>query len=61
VIGWKLWKKTKYHHRKDADLTLGGAVKEIEDYEDLVQHAPAGWVEKLFSGVWEWRDLWPGK
>ena len=57
VLGWKLWKKTKYHHPRDADLTLGGAVKEIEEYEDLVQPAPEGWVEKMFSGVWEWRDL----
>ena len=61
IIGWKFWKKTKYHHPRDADLTLGGAVKEIEEYEHLVQPAPEGWVEKLFSGVWEWRDLWPGQ
>jgi amino acid transporter len=46
VIGWKLRKKTQYHHPKDADLTLGGAVKEIEEYEDLVQPTPEGWVEK---------------
>lgn len=57
VLGWKFWKKTKWHHPHEADLTLGGAVKEVDEYEELVQPESEGWVEKAFSGVWEWRDL----
>lgn len=57
VISWKLYKKTKYQRPETADLTLGGAVKEIDEYEALVQPTPETWIEKMFSGIWERRDF----
>ncbi|KAI1342476.1 general amino acid permease [Xylariaceae sp. FL0016] len=57
VVGWKLIKKTKYVKPGTGDLGLGGLVKEVNEYEDLVQPEPEGVIEKMFSGVWQWRDL----
>ncbi|KAH8653600.1 putative general amino acid permease [Xylariales sp. PMI_506] len=59
IIGilWKLVKKTKYVKIGTADLGLNGLVKEVDDYEDLVQPQPENWVEKLFSGGYEWKEL----
>jgi amino acid transporter len=53
----KLIKKTKYVKIGTADLGLGGLVKEVDDYEDLVVPEPEGWFDRLFSGLWEWNDL----
>ncbi|KAF2636801.1 putative general amino acid permease [Massarina eburnea CBS 473.64] len=53
----KVVKKTKYVRVGTADLGLGGMVKEVDDYEDVVVHEPEGGVERLFSGLWEWGDL----
>jgi amino acid transporter len=53
----KLVKKTKYVKIGTADLGLGGLVKEVDDYEDLVVPEPEGWFDRLFSGLWEWKDL----
>ena len=57
AVMWKIVKKSKYVRIGTADLGLGGMVKEVDDYEDLVQPEPEGWIERLFSGVWEWEDL----
>jgi amino acid transporter len=56
-VVWKFVKKTKYVRIGTADLGLGGLVQEVNDYEDLVQPEPQGWFERMFSGMWEWKDL----
>ena len=56
-IAVKLIKKTKYVRVGTADLGLGGLVKEVDDYEDMVTPEPQGLVERFFSGMWEWKDL----
>lgn len=58
VVIWKYVKKTKYVKVGTADLALGGAVKEIDDYEDMVRPRPEGWVERFFSGMWSFGDIW---
>ncbi|KAJ9142928.1 Amino acid/polyamine transporter I [Pleurostoma richardsiae] len=57
AVAWKFIRKTKYVRIGTADLGLKGMVKEVDDYEDLVQPEPEGWIERMFSGVWEWKDL----
>jgi yeast amino acid transporter len=55
-VAWKVVKKTKYHPLGTGDLGLGGQVKEVDDYEDLVQPQPESWVEKVWSGNWQWHS-----
>jgi yeast amino acid transporter len=54
-IAWKVAFKTKLKTIGTADLGLGGEVKSIDDYEDLLSYnAPsgvAGLVERVFGGV----------
>ncbi|KIW37820.1 uncharacterized protein PV06_09805 [Exophiala oligosperma] len=57
AVVWKLVKKTKYAGFGKADLGLNGLVKEVDDYEDMVQPEPEGWFEKFFSGVWTWQEV----
>ncbi|KAL1305001.1 hypothetical protein AAFC00_003904 [Neodothiora populina] len=56
-FGWKWAKKTKYHRLGTADLSLGGDVKEIDDYEELTEVKPltgiSGWMERIFGGVYD--------
>jgi amino acid transporter len=57
VVLVKVIKNTKYVRIGTADLGLGGMVKAIDDYEDAVVPQPEGWVERFFSGMWEWKGL----
>lgn len=54
-LGWKFWHKTKYVPIGTADLGLGGDVKAIDDYEDLIEVGPlkgvGGWSERIFGGI----------
>ncbi|KAK5113235.1 hypothetical protein LTR62_003571 [Meristemomyces frigidus] len=54
-LGWKLFRKTQYRPMGTADLGLGGDVKEIDDYEELIEYRPLtglyGLVEKTFGGM----------
>lgn len=53
---WKLVFKTKYHALGTADLTLGGAVQEVDDYEASAEKQPStgifGFVDRVFDGTW---------
>lgn len=57
TVLWKIIHKTKYVKIGTADLGLGGLIKEVDDYEDMVLPEPESWVEKIFSGSWHWKDL----
>lgn len=57
ALAWKLIARSKYVPIGTADLGLGGLVKEVDDYEDLVREEPENWVERMFSGMWEWKDI----
>ncbi|KAK5120876.1 hypothetical protein LTR85_005943 [Meristemomyces frigidus] len=59
-VVWKYVNKTTYHRLGTGDLGLGGLVKEVDDYEDLVQPKPEGWMEKIWSGNWQWSSLKKG-
>lgn len=53
---WKVFKKTTYYPLGTADLSLGGAVKAIDDYESTVDTRPlngvSGWMERIFNGTY---------
>lgn len=53
----KIFRKTKYVRIGTADLGLDGLVKEVDDYEDLMQPEPMNWFDRLFSGLWHWSDM----
>ena len=56
-IAWKMARKTTYQRMGAADLTLGGDVQEVDEYEAGVKFQPltgiSGWMERIFGGVWD--------
>ena len=56
LVVWKIVKRTKYHPLGTADLRLGGAVQEIDDYEAAIGIKPltgfSGWMERIFNGTY---------
>ncbi|KAK8224905.1 amino acid permease [Phyllosticta capitalensis] len=53
-IAWKVIRKTKYHRMGTADLTVGGLVPEIDEYERHFVPKPMGkiewWLDRIFNG-----------
>ena len=60
-VAWKVVNKTTYQRLGTADLTLGGDVLEIDDYEKHVDMEPlkglSGWMERIFGGVRERKGI----
>ncbi|KAI7181612.1 amino acid permease [Hortaea werneckii] len=60
-IAWKVVNKTTYQRLGTADLTLGGDVLEIDDYEKHADMEPlkglSGWMERIFRGVRERKEI----
>ncbi|OTA39000.1 hypothetical protein BTJ68_01098 [Hortaea werneckii EXF-2000] len=60
-IAWKVVNKTTYQRLGTADLTLGGDVLEIDDYEKHADMEPlkgfSGWMERIFGGVRERKEI----
>ncbi|KAK7529324.1 putative general amino acid permease [Phyllosticta citricarpa] len=53
-VGWKLVRRTKYVRMGAADLTVGGLVPEIDEYEKVFVPKPMGrierWLDRIFNG-----------
>ncbi|KAK6436935.1 hypothetical protein LTR95_006868 [Oleoguttula sp. CCFEE 5521] len=53
-VGWKVIHGTKPRSIGDADFGLAGAVKEIDDYEELIEFnmtGYSGWLDRIFGGM----------